>query len=223
MIIPRTFNRGWVGPKPIPAEFQACWDAWQRLHPDWEFVTWTDKELADFGLINQVQFDSATNPAGKVDIAMYEILYRHGGVWLCCDMECYKNVEPLIVGCEGFSGAQIPHGSQTPDELLGCIMGCTAGHPLWEKFVDGIPDSVRQYAGTNLPEVAGPLYATRIAKAHFGTSVPEMMAADRVSFRVLEPKLVYPYWWYEEYKGPEAYLCREADSTICSVKHTDTD
>ena len=186
-MIPKIFHRAWVGPNPIPDVFQKYWAGWQKLHPNWNFVTWGEEDIDNFGLTNQAEYDSATEYAGKTDIAMYEILYRCGGVWLCCDMECFKNIESLVDNVEGFCGLQ------RENIFLGAIMGCVPGHPLWKSMVDGILESVRTHAGAYLPEITGPFYMTRIVQEQLKMSVSDIVAANYRGFRVYDTKLVYPY------------------------------
>lgn len=197
MIIPKIFHRAWVGNKPIPDQFEAYWRGWQELHPDFWFLTWTEEYIESFRLKNHVQYLTAAEAAGKTDIAMYEILHRFGGIWLCCDMECFENVEPLITDVTAFCGRQ------TPTELLGAIMGFVPEHPLARRLVENIPQSVEQNRGVDLCAVAGPVYLTRQVEAHFGKPAGEI--TDVEGFRVLESKLVYPYLWTEEYRGRQAY------------------
>lgn len=203
MIIPKIFHRAWVGSRPIPQAFEDYWRGWQDNHPDWDFTTWTDESLESFGLVNKAQYDSAYEAAGKTDIAMHEILRKFGGVWLCCDMECFRNIEPLIEDVDGFCGRQ------TTNELLGAIMGIVPNHPLSDRLVQGIPDSVRQYRGIDLCSVAGPLYLTRTLEEFF--DMPADKIVNVADFRVLDNKIVYPFLWTEAYAGreayPEAYCC----------------
>jgi len=43
-LIPHTFHRIWLGSKPIPEEAERYWQAFQELHPGWDFRTWTDAD-----------------------------------------------------------------------------------------------------------------------------------------------------------------------------------
>ncbi len=197
MLIPKLFHRCWVGPKPIHDDFQRYWLGWKQLHPDWDFLTWTDDALAGLGLVNKESFDSFDIPAAKADIAMHEILYRFGGVWLCCDMEAFRNIEPLIGGLTAFAGRQ------EPSTILGAIMGMTPGHYIGQRLVDGIPESVRVHRGPDLPQIAGPVYLTRTLAAALG--VPAEQLGTHSDFTVIDREFVYPYLWVEEYLGRDAY------------------
>jgi len=63
--IPRRFHRVWPEGRPIPAEYEQYWLAWQRQYPDYTFTTW------------QIL------TTDRLPFAVCEILYQHGGV--CVD------------------------------------------------------------------------------------------------------------------------------------------
>ncbi|PKU26048.1 glycosyltransferase family 32 protein [Telmatospirillum siberiense] len=83
-MIPRQIHRIWFGPSDIPEEYENWWNAWQRQFPSYEFTTWGDDNVKDFSSITKIR--EADSPARKADVARYEILYRHGGIYLDCDM-----------------------------------------------------------------------------------------------------------------------------------------
>jgi mannosyltransferase OCH1-like enzyme len=101
MAIPRTFHQLWLGPEPMPAEFQEFRTTWQRLHPGWEHKLWTDATLPP--LENQRAFDLARSAAAKSNIARYEIVRRFGGVYIDTDFECKRSLEALLQGVDCFA------------------------------------------------------------------------------------------------------------------------
>lgn len=198
MKIPKIFHRTWVGPNPIPDRLESYWQGWQANHPDWEFHTWDNDEIAAMDLVNKAEYDSTTLWAGKCDIAMHEILYRFGGIFLCSDMECFKNVEPLVDGLTAFAGRQ------DPITILGAFMGFPPEHWITKALVDGIPESFRLHqGGPHLPDIAGPRYLTRTLERELG--VPQDQIDGRDDFVVIPACYVFPHLWTEPYLGPEAY------------------
>ena len=37
----------WLGPDPLPAEYEVWRRRWLELHPGWDHVVWTDDHLPD--------------------------------------------------------------------------------------------------------------------------------------------------------------------------------
>ena len=71
----------------MPDLFAGFVDGWADLHPSWDVKVWGEDDLTD--LTNQAIYDSARGDhAGQLrsDVARYEILRDHGGVYLDCDM-----------------------------------------------------------------------------------------------------------------------------------------
>lgn len=187
MKIPKVFHRVWISNNPMPAEMVYFGQKWLDLHPDWKMIHWTDWNL--FEPINRVQYEQATVPAMKCDILCVEALYHFGGVYLDCDFEPFKNIEPLIQDLDAFSASE--------DGILisGGIMGSTPHHPAFRALIDAIPNSIRNNPGVGINGVTGPGFRTPIL-AQYGLHT---FARD----------LFYPYgYWekerrYEEF--PDAY------------------
>ncbi|NJN57659.1 MAG: hypothetical protein HC879_09235 [Leptolyngbyaceae cyanobacterium SL_5_9] len=87
-MIPKIIHRIWIGNSEMPPEFQKFWKTWKYFHPGWEFFDWDDSNIQNlslYPLITQVKV-----PAAAADIARYELLYRYGGIYVDCDLECKK-------------------------------------------------------------------------------------------------------------------------------------
>lgn len=120
-MIPQKFHRIWLGGNAIPEEYEKWWQGWQRQFPSYEFITWNDDDLRPFSTYGQIE--GADSPARKADIARLEILYRHGGIYLDCDMmpfhhfdvRSYRSdlvccaITPGVFGCTSFIAAAPGH------------------------------------------------------------------------------------------------------------------
>lgn len=82
--IPKIVHRIWFGDNPIPDKYNKWWKAWQRQLVDYEFITWTDKDIEKLPLICD-KINEARNYAEKSDVARYEIIRIYGGIYLDCD------------------------------------------------------------------------------------------------------------------------------------------
>jgi hypothetical protein len=69
-------------------------DTWPKHHPDWEYRLWTDADLPV--LDNADLFERAPSYAMKADLLRYEILVRHGGIYIDADFECHRPLDRLM-------------------------------------------------------------------------------------------------------------------------------
>ncbi len=180
--IPRVFHQVWLGDRPFPAEAEAYREGWRRLHPDWQWRLWTEADLP--GLTSQWALQNAAHLSQKSDIIRYEILRRYGGVYLDTDVECRRNIEPLLQGVTAFAGRE------RGDILCGAVLGGIAGHPLFDALVAGLPQSMRTH--TLCIEQAGPHYLSRVA-----SGIPEVT--------IFPPETFYPYTWEETHRQSEDF------------------
>jgi mannosyltransferase OCH1-like enzyme len=84
--IPKIIHQIWLGPHDPPTIWMDTWK--ENFCPKyaWEYRLWRDADVLEFGLVNKKEFDGGYTFQEKADIARYEILYRHGGIYLDCDM-----------------------------------------------------------------------------------------------------------------------------------------
>lgn len=94
--IPKLFHHIWVGPKKIPDKAVKFINHIKELHPDYTFRMWTDEDLIPDNFTNLEQIHKADKYAQKADIMRYEILYRHGGIYLDTDFQILQNITPLL-------------------------------------------------------------------------------------------------------------------------------
>jgi mannosyltransferase OCH1-like enzyme len=186
--IPKIFHRIWLGKQQMPDEFVWYGETWAKHHPDWTMLLWTDENLPD--LINQQEFLLAETTSYKSDILRYEVIYRYGGIYIDTDLECLRNIEPLLKGVHAFAAQENAH------ILCAAIFGAEQGHPLMADLVSWLSDSFRRNRHLSNSEQTGPRFFTSMVARH-----PETV--------VFEAKLFYPYHWSEKWrKGqtfPDAY------------------
>lgn len=190
MLIPKIFHRVWFGPHKIPDHCQGYWAAWKLLHPDFQFITWTDtlsitngfKDQELFIPVNKETFDQCQHFSEQSDIARYEILFRHGGIYVDCDFEPLKSLTSLLENVTNFCG-QLEW-----DRLAVGIIGAIPNHPLYNILVGNIANN---YKHTDDSHSLGPLFYSAVVNA--------WKKKDRLNdLTVFERKLFYPYHWDEE-------------------------
>ncbi|OYU27250.1 MAG: hypothetical protein CFE41_11650 [Burkholderiales bacterium PBB2] len=191
MLIPRVFHQIWINNQnpDLPAEYAAYRDSWLRLHPGWGYKLWNLDNL-DFEPQSKAQLASATSYAQMADILRYEILYRHGGVYLDTDFECRKSIEPILQGVSNFSCSE--DGSSISIGILGAVPGSV----YMKRCMDALPAKV----GLTVPTLeTGPGMFTKVL-------LGQGLSND---FTLFPSLWFYPYGWQELDRAgesfPEAY------------------
>lgn len=157
----------------MPEHLAAYVASWTRVHPAWEHKVWTEADLT--WLRNQELFDGAGTHTPSVgqfrsDVARYEILHRHGGVYVDCDFEALAPLDELLLDVDCFAAWE------TDDRWVGnAILGAVAGHPFFEELIAGLPRNVRRNRGKRPTVLSGPQYLTPVALRHAVTLFPSSM------------------------------------------------
>jgi glycosyl transferase-like sugar-binding protein len=184
--IPRVLHRIWLGDAPVPAEAVNFAEGWARHHPGWESRWWGDDDLR--ALVPAEAIARARSHSERSNLLRYEILRRHGGVYVDTDVESLRPIDPLLDGASAFAGWEGPESVGT------AILGAVPGHPLFEDAArEALPNAG---LGANSPEATGPRFFT-------------LVVADHRNVRLFDSKLFYPFNWEElNRRGesfPEAY------------------
>lgn len=174
-MIPNIIHRTWLGPRKRPELFDEFWQEWERLHPNYEFHTWTEENL--FPLQNQDIYDRLGTEWGlakscghsmaaeraiavqRADMLAYEILYKYGGVYINCDMYPLKTLNDLMLH-PAFAGME------DDNFLCNAIMGSTMNNPLFKDLLDSLPKHFEQWAWLGMEKATGPQFFTEIAARH---------------------------------------------------------
>lgn len=144
-IIPKIFHQIWIGPHEPPPVFKNSQESIKKLHPDWQYKLWTDKDIVRLNLKNKKFYDESMNYGEKADIARYEILYRYGGVYADVDYVCIKPFDALTHSYEFFAGIQ-PVCSMAI--LTNCVIGSTSGHPVLYDCIESIKNNWHTFDST---------------------------------------------------------------------------
>lgn len=99
-MIPRIIHQIWIGPNRRPADLM---ETWRRLNPSFAYELWDDARCASFGFQNASKIAEQPEFAGKADLIRYEILRRHGGVYVDADSECVRPLEDGMLIHDSFA------------------------------------------------------------------------------------------------------------------------
>ena len=98
--IPKRFIRIWLGNKPILSIFENWWEDFQRIHKDYEFLTFTDKTLKEYGVVIpgnlELLYNNVSTYAGRSDILRLILLYEYGGIYVDTDIMPLRSFDPLL-------------------------------------------------------------------------------------------------------------------------------
>ena len=174
--IPKIIHQIWLGSaRPSSSKYMAWFASWITHHPGWAIRWWHDADVVALRqrgeFRNARAFDAAENFGEKSDILRYEILLRHGGLYVDTDMECLASFERLHKGGHSVGNGHLSFytgfSNTATVELNNGIIGSVPGHSILRKLVDSIsklpPRKVK-------PELSGD-YCPRDASASGGVEM----------------------------------------------------
>jgi mannosyltransferase OCH1-like enzyme len=164
--IPPIFHQIWLGADPYPDAFAAYARGWQETHPGWELRLWIEETIPDDVQRREV-YETLRNPSERSDVLRYELLHRFGGVYLDCDVECRRSLQPLIEDAEFVVAAQPEGGADV------ALVGASAGHPLLVRAIEEIRP--RTSYGPTVDAGTGAAFLDRVL-----TAFPEVEPIDGV-------------------------------------------
>jgi mannosyltransferase OCH1-like enzyme len=99
-VIPRVVHQIWIGPRPRPARYMATW---ATVNPSFTIELWDDARCAGFGFRNADKIAQQPEWAGKADLMRYEILERHGGIFIDADAEALVPLPAWMLANDSFA------------------------------------------------------------------------------------------------------------------------
>lgn len=188
-IIPKVLHRIWVGAKTRPKEFDQYWESWHILHPRWRMFTWDVSMLKKVAIwepyMNKFLIEF---PAQMADLCRYSLIEKFGGVYVDCDFECFKNIEPLLEDVYCF------FSEEDPNVLTNAIFGATTNNDIIKRLVissrermQDTPDNV------NVNDITGPGCVNHVVQPikHLVT--------------IFKPDVFHPYSYREKQRKSEAF------------------
>ena len=160
-IIPKVIHQIWLG-SPIPSRYDSWRASWKKFHPEYEYKLWTEKEILEFGLVNEHAYLQSKNFAVKSDIARCEILYRHGGIYADTDFECLARFDQKLMSVSCFLGQVF----STVPEFNNALMGCAQGSSLMKMMVDSLSEPVSHHNAIEIIQETGAIKLTNLFFEH---------------------------------------------------------
>ena len=160
-VIPKIIHQIWLG-SPVPSRYDTWRTSWKKYHPEYEYKLWTEKEILEFGLVNEHAYLQSKNFAVKSDIARCEILYRLGGIYADTDFECLARFDQKLMSVSCFLGQVF---SAVP-EFNNALMGCMPGSTLMKMMVDSLSKPVSHHNAIEIIQETGAIKLTNLVFEH---------------------------------------------------------
>lgn len=145
--IPRKFYFIWLGLQNMPGDFEQNILGWKQFHPDWDIELWVDIQKDYSHLPVTVKYVgeellqecrdlyfSSSNVGEKSAILKYELLRQFGGVYVDCDVTCFRPIDAIALKCDLFSPGNPPERPFLSSSLYAgtYIIGAKPHHPVLE-------------------------------------------------------------------------------------------
>jgi len=116
-----------------PDKYKKFQKNWSKIHPEWEYRFWSEKEINKLELENRKLYDETNNYSIKYDIAKYEILHRFGGLYIDPEFECLKKFDILHHYCDFYTGICFKNIKTTIS-----LIGTSTKNPKMKKYIKNI-------------------------------------------------------------------------------------
>jgi hypothetical protein len=190
--IPRVLHRVWLGERPLPDAARKFGEGWRHHHPGWQMRLWGDGEARR--LLPARVLRRCRSASERSNLVRYEVLRRHGGVYVDTDVECRRPLDALLEGVEAFAGWAVPHRIET------AVLGAVPGHPTFALAAR----EARLTVGLSFDSVEAN-----------GPGLLTLVCAERPLPTLFGPATLYPYRWDERGRRddpfPEAYAVHHWD------------
>ena len=156
--IPRIIHQTWKD-EHLPPRWQAIRDECAAMHPDYQYMLWTDDSSRKF-IAQHYQwflhvFDNYPYPIQRADAIRYFVLHHYGGIYMDLDIGCLRRFDPLL-RFEVILPKTIPVGVSND------VMLSAKAHPFMDQLIHNLVTFNHQYL-TNYPTVmfsTGPMFVS---------------------------------------------------------------
>lgn len=180
-LIPKIIHQTYIN-SSIPTPWQAAQQSCIDLHPDYEYILWTDAKSHDF--IKREYpwfletFENYPYNIQRADAIRYFVLVYYGGVYIDLDDGCKRRLDPLL-SYSAWLRRTIPTG------ISNDAMGASPQHPFFLRVIEHLQNYNRSWF---LPYITimgstGPLFLSVMWKKymnHHRNEAPDWVGRVRV-------------------------------------------
>ncbi|PVH16934.1 uncharacterized protein CXQ87_004492 [Candidozyma duobushaemuli] len=180
-VIPKIIHQTYKD-EHIPKLWQPGQKACVEMHPDYQYILWTDDTARQFIAQEFPWFlstwDSYPYPIQRADAIRYFALAHYGGIYIDLDDGCVRRLDPLLT-VPAFVRQTVPTG------ISNDVMGAVPKHPFFIKVLDSLQKYKRNWLVPYITIMfsTGPLFLSVMLQQYKRYGVPE---AAKV--RILLPK-----------------------------------
>ncbi|KAF7507043.1 hypothetical protein GJ744_010971 [Endocarpon pusillum] len=199
-LIPKLIHQTYKS-ETIPAHWREAQQSCIDLHPDYEYILWTDAKCRDF-IRDEYPwfldtFDGYAYPIQRADAIRYFVLVHYGGVYIDLDDGCNRRLDPLL-----YYTAWVRRTK--PTGISNDAMGAVPQHPFFLRVIKSLQKYDRQWV---LPYITimystGPLFLSVVWKEWMGENSGR--AADwngRVRVIMKAEYNQHPWSFFKHYRG----------------------
>ncbi|CAO1613048.1 unnamed protein product [Sympodiomycopsis kandeliae] len=192
--IPRIIHQTWKS-ETLPPKWDAVRQECAEIHPDYEYMLWTDAASRAFIAEHYPWFlsvfDSYPYNIQRADAIRYFVLHHYGGIYMDLDIGCNRRLDPLL-------RFEIVLPVTRPVGVSNDLIFAEKGHPFMDQLIHNLATFNHRYL-THYPTVmfsTGPMFVSAsyglYVEAH-GPAYPSTPSQPDAGFkgvRVL-PKSLY--------------------------------
>lgn len=138
-MIPKLIHYSWFSGEPYPAFLKECMDTWKKVLPDYEFMLWDAKKLAECNNTFANEAVSVKKWAFAADFIRLYAVYHHGGIWLDTDIDMFKSFDPFLNDGMFIGREYYVHHEQEKEDfvtLTSHCFGAEKGHPFLKECLE---------------------------------------------------------------------------------------
>ena len=223
-VIPKIIHQVWINDswkdpslkRDVPKDWKKSQQEWQRIHPDWSYILWTDDLVLPYLEKNHPEYvDFYKNYEyliQRADMIRYFILYDFGGVY--CDLDLYpvENIEKYL----NFNTDYFVYSANTPGNFTNCFMISKGQSPIFLEIFNELKKPLPVWAITK---------HFKILKSTGPMMLNSVLNHTNYDFTVLPSSKFNPYTSYDELSLKkdnivlmqlEGKSWNSFDSTICN-------
>jgi len=122
----------------IPEDWKISQTMWKKMHPDYQYMFWTDLDIRNYIKINYPEFlelhDSYKYNIQRADMIRYFILYDFGGIYSDLDIYPIENIESHLTDDLSDADVLVVNSGNVNSYLTNSFMISKIKAPIW-KFV----------------------------------------------------------------------------------------
>ena len=187
-LIPRVIHYCWFGGKKIPEKHEKYIESWKRHCPDYEIKRWDE---SNYNIEkNRYAYEAYENKAWAFvsDYARIDIVHKYGGIYLDCDVELLKPIDPFLKN-KFFCGFENQNAVN-----LGLGFGSVKGHNYLKNLLE-LYDKLTFVADNgDLNMTPCPVYQTRVIRK-FGV-VPNNSYQETKDISVFPSEVFSPFSFF---------------------------